>query len=94
MLSLIHISCLTKNGTAFRLMPTCNLSDNDLPHTHGAAGVGIVRTETALLYDQSTATQTTRLRELLKNAEGVPLLAQLRYPRRRRRPLDLSLIHI
>ena len=83
------LPCLTKNGTAFRLMPTCNLSDNDLPHTHGAAGVGIVRTETALLYDQSTATQTTRLRELLKNAEGVPPVgAQLRYPRRRRRPLD------
>ena len=70
------LPCLTKNGTAFRLMPTCNLSDNDLPHTHGAAGVGIVRTETALLYDQSTATQTTRLRELLKNAEGVPLLVR------------------
>lgn len=35
-----------------------------------------MRTETALLYDQSTATQTTRLRELLKSAEGVPLLVR------------------
>ena len=68
------LPCLTKDGTAFRLMPTCNISDNDVPHTRGAAGIGLVRTETAILYDQSDEVQTTRLRELLKSAEGVPVL--------------------
>lgn len=47
------LPCLTKDGTAFRLMPTCNISDSDVPHTRGAAGIGLVRTETAILYDQS-----------------------------------------
>ena len=55
-------------------MPTCNISDSDVPHTRGAAGIGLVRTETAILYDQSDEVQTTRLRELLKSAEGVPVL--------------------
>ena len=55
-------------------MPTCNISDSDVPHTRGAAGIGLVRTETAILYDQSDEEQTTRLRELLKSAEGVPVL--------------------
>ena len=68
------LPCLTKDGTAFRLMPTCNISDSDVPHTRGAAGIGLVRTETAILYDQSDEVQTTRLRELLKSAEGVPVL--------------------
>ena len=54
------LPCLTKDGTAFRLMPTCNISDSDVPHTRGAAGIGLVRTETAILYDQSD--------------EGVPVL--------------------
>ena len=63
------LPCLTKDGTAFRLMPTCNISDSDVPHTRGAAGIGLVRTETAILYDQSDEVQTTRLRELLKSAE-------------------------
>lgn len=56
------LPCLTKDGTAFRLMPTCNISDSDVPHTRGAAGIGLVRTETAILYDQSDEVQTTRLR--------------------------------
>lgn len=68
------LPCLTKDGTAFRLMPTCNISDSDVPHTRGAAGIGLVRTETAILYDQSDEVQTIRLRELLKSAEGVPVL--------------------
>lgn len=68
------LPCLTKDGTAFRLMPTCNISDSDVPHTRGAAGIGLVRTETAILYDQSDEEQTTCLRELLKSAEGVPVL--------------------
>ena len=68
------LPCLTKDGTAFRLMPTCNISDSDVPHTRGAAGIGLVRTETAILYDQSDEVQTTCLRELLKSAEGVPVL--------------------
>ena len=55
-------------------MPTCNISDSDVPHTRGAAGIGLVRTETAILYDQSDEEQTTCLRELLKSAEGVPVL--------------------
>ena len=63
------LPCLTKDGTAFRLMPTCNISDSDVPHTRGAAGIGLVCTETAILYDQSDEVQTTRLRELLKSAE-------------------------
>lgn len=68
------LPCLTKAGTAFRLMPTCNISDSDTPHTRGAAGIGLVRTETVILYDQSVETQTARCRELLKSAEGVPVL--------------------
>ena len=36
------LPCLTKDGTAFRLMPTCNISDSDVPHTRGAAGIGLV----------------------------------------------------
>ena len=71
------LPCLTKDGTAFRLMPTCNISDSDVPHTRGAAGIGLVRTETAILYDQSDEVQTTCLRELLKSAEGVPVLLPL-----------------
>ena len=68
------LPCLTKNGTAFRLMPTCNLSDSDTPRARGAAGIGLVRTETAILYDQSVETQTARLKELLHCAAGVPVL--------------------
>ena len=68
------LPCLTKNGTAFRLMPTCNLSDSDIPHARGAAGIGLVRTETVILYDQSTETQLARYKELLKCAEGVPVV--------------------
>ena len=41
------LPCLTKGGTAFRLMQTCNLIDNEVPHTQGAAGIGIVRSESA-----------------------------------------------
>ena len=68
------LPCLTKGGTAFRLMQTCNLIDNEVPHTQGAAGIGIVRSESAILYDQSEQTQTSRLKEYLRSAEGVPVV--------------------
>ena len=70
------LPCLTKNGQAFRLRPTCNISDSDFPHVYGAAGIGWVRTETALLYDQSVETQTSRLKQLLAAAEGVPVMVR------------------
>ena len=68
------LPCLTKGGTAFRLMQICNLIDNEVPHTQGAAGIGIVRSESAILYDQSEQTQTSRLKEYLRSAEGVPVV--------------------
>lgn len=68
------LPCLTKGGTAFRLMQTCNLIDNEVPHTQGAAGIGIVRSESAILCEQSEQTQTSRLKEYLRSAEGVPVV--------------------
>ena len=68
------LPCLTEDGTAFRLMPTCNLSDSDVPDACSAAGIGLVRTETAILYNQSEETQLTRYKEFLKCAEGVPVV--------------------
>lgn len=68
------LPCLTKGGTAFRLMQTCNLIDNEVPHTQGAAGIGIVRSESAILCEQSEQTQASRLKEYLRSAEGVPVV--------------------
>ena len=48
------LPCLTKGGTAFRLMQTCNLIDNEVPHTQGAAGIGIVRSESAILASRAS----------------------------------------
>lgn len=55
-------------------MQTCNLIDNEVPHTQGAAGIGIVRSESVILCEQSEQTQTSRLKEYLRSAEGVPVV--------------------
>lgn len=67
------LPCLTKGGTAFRLMQTCNLIDNEVPHTQGAAGIGIVRSESVILCEQSEPqTQTSRLKEYLRSLRASP----------------------
>ena len=65
------LPCLTKDGTAFRLLTATNAtSDPEEPLTQGAAGIGLLRTESVLLDDLPEETQFSTLREKLQNSDG------------------------
>lgn len=65
------LPCLTKDGTAFRLMTAANtVSPPDELLPQGAAGVGMLRTESALLDDLPEEVQFQRLCEKLQSSDG------------------------
>ena len=70
------LPCLTKNGTAFRLLISDNISPNAscgplMPQ--GAAGIGILRTESTILNGSSEEQQLDLLRTRLRSADGAIL---------------------
>lgn len=65
------LPCLTKDGTAFRLLAATNASSEpDEPLPQGAAGIGLLRTESVILDDISEDTQFERIRETLQCSDG------------------------
>lgn len=65
------LPCLTKDGTAFRLLTATNsTSDPDELLPQGAAGIGLLRTESVLLDDLSEESQFASLREKLQYSDG------------------------
>ena len=70
------LPCLTKNGTAFRLLISDNISPNascDPLMPQGAAGIGILRTESTILNGSSEEQQLDLLRTRLRSADGAML---------------------
>ena len=66
--------CLTKDGTAFRLLTTTSLAGTDgtvLPQA--AAGVGVMRTESVILNNLSEPEQLNLLKERLGAVDGAML---------------------
>lgn len=65
------LPCLTRDGTAFRLLAATNASsDPEEPLPQGAAGIGLLRTESVLLDDLTEKAQFDRLREKLQYSDG------------------------
>ena len=63
--------CLTKDGTAFRLLAATNASSEpDEPLPQGAAGIGLLRTESVILDDLSEDAQFERIKEKLQCSDG------------------------
>lgn len=65
------LPCLTKDGTAFRLLAATNSTsapDELLPQ--GAAGIGLLRSESVILDDLPEESQFARLREKLESSDG------------------------
>ena len=70
------LPCLTKDGTAFRLLVSDNISPNAragqlLPQ--GAAGIGLLRTESLILENISEEEQTELLQSRLRQLDGALL---------------------
>lgn len=65
------LPCLTKDGTAFRLLSatTATAAPGELL-AQGAAGIGLLRTESVLVDDLPEETQFSTLREKLLNSDG------------------------
>lgn len=65
------LPCVTRDGTAFRLMTATNIiSEPDEPLPQGAAGIGVLRTESVLLDDLPEQEQFQRIRDRLQHADG------------------------
>ena len=65
------LPCLTKDGTAFRLLAATNASsDPEEPLPQGAAGIGLLRTESIILDDIPEDAQFERLQEKLQCSDG------------------------
>ncbi len=65
------LPCLTKDGTAFRLLAATNASSEpDEPLPQGAAGIGLLRTESVILDDLSEDAQFERIKEKLQCSDG------------------------
>ena len=65
------LPCLTRDGTAFRLLTAVNtVSAPDELLPQGAAGVGLLRTESVLIDDLSEEVQFQRIREKLQSSDG------------------------
>lgn len=65
------LPCLTKDGTAFRLLTASNITgDAGEPLPQGAAGVGLLRTESVLMDDIPEDRQLALLRERLEHSDG------------------------
>ena len=65
------LPCLTKDGTAFRLLTAINAtSDPADPLPQGAAGTGLLRTESVILDDLPEDVQFANLRNRLQHADG------------------------
>lgn len=65
------LPCLTKDGTAFRLLAATNASsDPEEPLPQGAAGIGLLRTESIILDDIPEDAQFERLHEKLQYSDG------------------------
>ena len=65
------LPCLTRDGTAFRLLTATNsTSDPGELLPQGAAGIGLLRTESVIMDDLSEDAQFTRIREKLQYSDG------------------------
>lgn len=65
------LPCLTRDGTAFRLLTAATtVASPDTPLPQGVAGVGLLRTESALLDDLPEDTLFQRTCERLRASEG------------------------
>ena len=68
------LPCLTKDGTAFRLLTTANLSGNeDKALPQAAVGVGVLRTESVILNNLSESEQLELLKERQEAGDGAML---------------------
>ncbi|EFB76409.1 putative PEP-binding protein [Subdoligranulum variabile] len=65
------LPCLTRDGTAFRLLTATNATSDPgelLPQ--GSAGIGLLRTESVIMDDLSEDAQFARIREKLQYSDG------------------------